>query len=75
MLEVASGSGEHVMHFAAALPDLVFQPSDPDADARASIDDWAHTSGLANVRPAMALDAAGRRMADRARRTPCSAAT
>ena len=57
VLEVASGSGEHVMHFATALPNLVFQPSDPDADARASIDDWAHTTGLANVRPAMALDA------------------
>ena len=41
VLEVASGSGEHVVHFAAALPRLVFQPSDPDSDARASIDDWA----------------------------------
>ena len=37
VLEVASGSGEHVMHFAAALPDLIFQPSDPDSSARASI--------------------------------------
>jgi SAM-dependent methyltransferase len=57
VLEVASGSGEHVMHFAAALPRLVFQPSDPDSDARASIDDWARETGLANVRPAVALDA------------------
>jgi len=57
VLEVASGSGEHVMHFAAALPNLVFQPSDPDSAARASIDDWARTTGLANVRPAVALDA------------------
>ena len=57
VLEVASGSGEHVMHFAASLPRLVFQPSDPDSDARASIDDWARESGLANVRPAVALDA------------------
>jgi len=57
VLEVASGSGEHVMHFAASLPRLVFQPSDPDGDARASIDDWARETGLANVRPAVALDA------------------
>jgi len=58
VLEVASGSGEHVVHFAAALPNLVFQPSDPSADARASIDDWVRTEGLGNVRAAVALDAA-----------------
>lgn len=57
VLEVASGSGEHVAHFAAALPHLTFQPSDPNATARASIDDWAEASGLANIRPAVALDA------------------
>jgi SAM-dependent methyltransferase len=58
VLEIASGSGEHIVHFAEALPDLVFQPSDPDAEARASIDDWAQTQGLGNVRTALALDAA-----------------
>ena len=58
LLEVASGSGEHTAHFAQALPDLTFQPSDPDAVARASIDDWAAALGLANVRPALELDAA-----------------
>ncbi len=57
VLELASGSGEHVVHFAANLPELLFQPSDPDATARASIDDWAAASGLANLRPALALDA------------------
>ncbi len=58
VLEIASGSGEHVMHFAAALTHLSFQPSDPDETARASIDAWAAGSGLGNVRPAIALDAA-----------------
>lgn len=58
VLEVASGSGEHVVHFASALTGLVFQPSDPDPDARASIDAWAAETGLANLRPALALDAA-----------------
>jgi hypothetical protein len=56
VLEVASGSGEHTAHFAQALPGLTFQPSDPDDTARASIDAWCEE--LANVRPALALDAA-----------------
>ncbi len=58
VLEVASGSGEHAVHFAAALPGLVFQPSDPHPDARASIDCWASRARLPNIRPALALDAA-----------------
>ena len=60
VLEIASGSGEHAVHFAEALPGLVFQPSDPNAEARASIDAWASTSGLDNVRPALALDTTAR---------------
>ena len=56
VLEVASGSGEHALHFAAAFPGLTFQPSDPDPDNRASIDAWA--AGVPNIRPAVALDAA-----------------
>ncbi len=59
VLEVASGSGGHVIHFAAALPGAMFQPSDPDPAARASIDAWVAWAGLANIRPAIALDATG----------------
>src|SRR3954451_24965057 len=55
VLEIASGTGEHVAHFAAALPELTWQPSDPGPERRASIDAW--TAGLPNVRPARALDA------------------
>jgi hypothetical protein len=58
VLEIASGTGEHAAHFAKAHPALSFQPTDPSAEARASIDDWVRTLGLANVRPALALDAA-----------------
>jgi hypothetical protein len=54
VLEVASGSGEHCAFLAQALPGLRFQPSDPDPDARASIDAWC--AGLPNVAPALALD-------------------
>ena len=37
VLEIASGTGQHVMHFAAALPSLVWQPSDPSEQALVSI--------------------------------------
>jgi hypothetical protein len=58
VLEVASGSGEHVTHFATVLSaDLRFQPSDPDMGARASIDAWVQSAGVSNVLPAIALDA------------------
>lgn len=59
VLEIASGSGEHVVHFAAALPGLWFQPSDPDERALASIAARSGDSGLSNIRPPLRLDAAG----------------
>ncbi len=55
VLEIASGTGEHAVHIATALPGLTWQPSDPSEDARRSIDAWA--AGQANIRPALALDA------------------
>ena len=62
ILEVASGTGEHIAYFAEALSsDLTFQPSDPDAAARASIDAWVDTLGVSNVLPAIALDACAER--------------
>lgn len=56
VLEIASGSGEHCAFFAGRFDDLVWQPSDPDADALASIADWC--AGLANVRAPLEIDAA-----------------
>ncbi|GLS44071.1 DUF938 domain-containing protein [Methylobacterium brachythecii] len=56
VLETASGSGEHVVHFARALPDLTWQPSDPEPAALRSIAAHARAAGLANLRPALALD-------------------
>lgn len=55
VLEIASGTGEHAAYLAAALPWLVWQPSDVDATARASIAAWCE--GLENVRAPVALDA------------------
>ncbi|WP_297803561.1 DUF938 domain-containing protein [uncultured Brevundimonas sp.] len=56
VLEIASGSGQHAATFARALPNLMWQPSDPSAEARNSIDLWASEAGLPNLRPALALD-------------------
>ncbi|AWN42657.1 DUF938 domain-containing protein [Methylobacterium durans] len=58
VLEVASGSGEHAVHFARGLPQLTFQPSDPSAQAIASIAAHRRRAGLANLREPLALDAA-----------------
>lgn len=57
VLEVASGTGEHCAHFAGLFPALEWQPGDPDAQALGSIAAWCE--GLPNVRPPIALDAAG----------------
>ena len=54
MLEIASGSGQHAAHFAAALPGWRWLPSDGDARSLASIDAWCE--GLADVLPALHLD-------------------
>lgn len=58
VLEIASGAGEHAIWFARHLTGLVWQPSDPDPDARASIEAWRHDEPLANLLPPLALDAA-----------------
>jgi hypothetical protein len=55
ILEIASGTGEHVRYFAEQLPDLDWQPTDPDPDALTSIAAWRE--GLANIRPPLRLDA------------------
>ena len=55
-LEVGSGTGEHAVCFAEALPRLVWLPSDPDRDSRASIEAWIVTEQLANVRAPVAID-------------------
>jgi SAM-dependent methyltransferase len=58
VLEIASGTGEHAVHFAAALPGVTWQPSDPDADARASIAAHREMAALANLLAPIELDAA-----------------
>lgn len=57
VLEIASGTGQHVAHFAVALPDLVFQPSDRTDQDFASITAWCADAGVANARAPIVLDA------------------
>jgi len=56
-LEIASGTGEHVVRYAAAFPALVWQPTDIETARLASITAWSAESGLPNIRPAKLLDA------------------
>ena len=55
-LEVASGTGQHVAWFAAALPGWTWQPSDAQAETLDSITAWCAQAGVHNVRPPVLLD-------------------
>ncbi len=55
-LEIASGTGEHVLHFAHAMPDIVWQPSDLDPERLASIEDWARDHYGDNLLSPIQLD-------------------
>ncbi len=57
VLEVASGSGEHIVHFAGRYPALTWQPSDPDPAALASVSAWGGAADLPNLRAPLHLDA------------------
>ncbi|MBE1526928.1 hypothetical protein GGC65_001384 [Sphingopyxis sp. OAS728] len=57
ILEIASGSGEHIVHFAAVFPQLGWQPSDPDPAGLTSIAAYRAEAGRANIMPPLALDA------------------
>lgn len=57
VLEIASGSGEHAVFFAQRFPQLDWQPSDPDAEALASIDAYRAEVDLPNLRAPVRIDA------------------
>jgi SAM-dependent methyltransferase len=56
VVEIASGTGQHAVHFANALPGLTWQPTEPDLQMHPSIAGWIAESGLSNVLPPVALD-------------------
>jgi len=57
VLELASGTGEHAVHFARRFPNLDWQPSDVHADALASIAAHRVAADLPNILPPITLDA------------------
>jgi SAM-dependent methyltransferase len=55
VLEIGSGTGEHAVAVCMRRPDIVWQPSDPDARSRASQNAWA-AEAAPNMLPALDLD-------------------
>jgi hypothetical protein len=58
VLEIGSGTGQHVVGFAKALPTLTWWPTDPNPNHLKSIEAWRRQSGMANVAAPFALDVA-----------------
>ena len=56
-LEIASGTGQHVVKLASALPHLTWQPSDVDETRIKSIRCWSNNQQLTNLKPPCLLDA------------------
>jgi len=56
VLEIASGTGQHIVHFARAVPTLTWQPTDADDDLRAAATERIRAAGLSNVRTPLRLD-------------------
>ena len=56
VLEIGSGTGEHVVHFARVMPQLGWQPTEQDEECLRSICAWAAVETNANVRQPLYLD-------------------
>ncbi len=59
VIEIGAGSGEHAAYFAPRFPGLVWQPTEPDPDGRASIEAWVEAANVPNLRAALDLDVTG----------------
>lgn len=56
VVEIAAGGGQHAAYFAARFPHLRWQPTEPEAARRASIEAWRRHVQLDNLLPPLALD-------------------
>jgi SAM-dependent methyltransferase len=56
VVEAGSGTGQHVVDFARHMPDIVWWPSDINAEHLKSIGAWRAHAGLPNIRPPLRID-------------------
>ena len=56
-LEIASGTGQHVVQLALSLPNIIWSPSDVEGERLKSISAWVESENLLNIKPPMYLDA------------------
>jgi cyclopropane fatty-acyl-phospholipid synthase-like methyltransferase len=58
VLEIGSGTGQHAVYFATALPQLIWQTSDRDEN-HDGIRQWLEDAKLPNVKAPLSLDVSG----------------
>jgi Protein of unknown function (DUF938) len=56
IVEVGSGTGQHVVEFASQFPDITWWPSDLNENHLKSIEAWRTHSQLSNIRPPRRID-------------------
>jgi hypothetical protein len=56
-LEIASGTGQHIVQLALSLPNIIWSPSDVEEERLKSISAWVESENLLNIKPPMYLDA------------------
>ncbi len=56
VVEVGSGTGQHIVHFATHAPGIMWWPSDLNANHLKSIEAWRAHSALPNIRPPLRID-------------------
>jgi SAM-dependent methyltransferase len=56
VLEISSGTGQHAVHFAREMPDLVWQPSERDEPSLQSIERWMAAENLPNILAPLRID-------------------
>ncbi len=59
LIEIGCGTGQHAINFAGSFPDITWWPTDPNAGHVKSADAWSSHAGIANIKPALMLDASG----------------